>query len=60
MEKVDLNKALKSLYQPSAKEFAVIDVPAMRFVMVDGAGDPNTSEDYRHAIEWLYSLSYPL
>lgn len=32
----------------------------MQFAMVDGRGDPNTSPAYARAIEWLYSLSYPL
>ena len=32
----------------------------MRFLMVDGEGDPNTSEAYREAVEALYALSYAL
>src|SRR5690606_26508523 len=28
--------------------------------MVDGGGDPNVSEAYKTAIQWLYSLSYTL
>lgn len=32
----------------------------MSFVMMDGQGDPNTSRDYKDAIEALYALSYTL
>ena len=31
MEKVDFKKQLKALYQPSAKTFAIVDVPKMQF-----------------------------
>lgn len=60
MEKIDLRKALKQLYRPSAKEFAMVDVPPMRYLMIDGYGNPNTSEDYQNAIQALYSVSYTL
>jgi hypothetical protein len=59
MEKVDLKKELKLLYNPSAKEVSVVDVPAMNFLMVDGEGAP-TSPQYGEAIEALYSVSYTL
>lgn len=58
MEKIDFRKALKALYNPPAGSFATIDVPAMQFVKVDGAGNPNTVSAYRTAVEWLYSTSY--
>lgn len=41
-KKVDLRKELKHLYNPSAKEVFVVDVPEMSFLMVDGEGNPNT------------------
>lgn len=43
MQIIDLKKELKHLYQPSAKEVVQIDVPTLRFLMIDGEGDPNTS-----------------
>ena len=58
MTKVDFKKELKHLYQPSAKEFAVVDVPSMQFLMVDGHGDPNTAQEYKDAIEALYAVAY--
>jgi len=57
---IDLRKQFKHLYQPSAKQFSIVDVPAFNFLMMDGAGNPNTSQDYRDALEALYGLSYTL
>jgi hypothetical protein len=58
VKKVDLKKELKHLYGATAKTPAIVDVPAMNFLMIDGAGDPNTSDDYRGAIEALFAVSY--
>lgn len=60
MEKVDFKKIMKAFWQPPVGGFSLADVPRLQFAMIDGKGDPNTSEEYRHAIEWLYSVSYPL
>ncbi len=38
----------------------LVRVPEQTFLMVDGHGDPNTSAEYRAAIEALYGLSYTL
>ena len=32
----------------------------MNFLMVDGAGNPNTAQEYKDAVEALYSVSYTL
>jgi hypothetical protein len=58
--KIDLKKEGKTLYAPSAKEVALVEVPTMDFLMADGAGDPNASPDFQAAVEALYSLSYTL
>ncbi len=60
MEKLDLKKDLKYLYEPSAKSFSIVDVPSMNFIMVDGQGNPNTSVEYAEAIQALYSSAYTL
>ncbi|MBN1935696.1 MAG: GyrI-like domain-containing protein [Anaerolineae bacterium] len=57
---LDLKKELEHLYNPSAKQPAIVDVPAMNFLMIDGAGDPRTAQGYRDAVQALYSLSYAL
>jgi hypothetical protein len=58
MKKIDHKKELKQLYQASAKEVVEVDVPALKFLMVDGKGDPNTSKEYAEAVEALFSVSY--
>ena len=60
MEKIDFKKRLKHLYGPSAKKVAVVDLPEMNFLMVDGAGDPNTAPAFAQAIEALYPVAYTL
>lgn len=59
MEKLDYKKAYKDLYQPAAKP-SLIDVPEMRFIAVDGAGDPNTCTAYKEALEILYAMSFTI
>jgi hypothetical protein len=58
VQKIDLKKELKHLYQPSAKAVVQVEVPAFQFLMVDGEGDPNTSREYAQAVEALFSVSY--
>src|SRR5690606_9980300 len=58
LKKGDLKKELKHLDRASAREVVEVDVPALRFLMIDGTGDPNTSAEYAQAVEALYSVSY--
>lgn len=60
MRKLDLRKDLKRYYNPSPKQVELIQVPTMKFIMIDGKGDPNTSKAYRDAIDVLFNLSYTL
>ena len=60
MAKVDFKKELKHLYQPSPKKVEIAEVPKMNFLMVDGEGDPNTSQTFQDAIEALFPVSYAL
>ena len=55
---VDYKKTEKHLYQPKTTP-AIIDVPEMLFIAVDGKGDPNTSEAYKTALE-MGRLKRPL
>ena len=48
---------LKKLHAPGV-EPSIVEVPAFRFLMVDGRGDPNTSQDFQAAIQALFALSY--
>ncbi|MES2605407.1 MAG: GyrI-like domain-containing protein [Pseudomonadota bacterium] len=58
MNKIDLKKELGQLYQPSAKKVVQVEVPTFKYLMIDGAGDPNTSQEYKEAVEALFSVSY--
>ncbi|UCD61397.1 MAG: GyrI-like domain-containing protein [Flavobacteriaceae bacterium] len=60
MEKIDYKRELKHLYKPSPHKIEFREVPEMNFLMIDGAGDPNTSIAYKEAIEALFGLSYSL
>lgn len=53
-------KEQKDLYLPGQTP-ALIDVPEMTFLAVDGRGDPNETEgEYARALELLYALSYTI
>ncbi len=59
--KLDLKKGdLKPLYFPPVNAVALVDVPPLHFLMIDGSGDPNTSPAYRDAIQTLYGVAYAL
>ncbi len=60
MPKLDLKKTLKHLYRPSAQAVALVDVPPLTYLMIDGQGDPNTAPAYVAAVQALYGLAYAL
>lgn len=56
----DVKKSLREFYLPPTRP-TIVDVPAMTFVMVDGAGDPNDEQGaYARAVQALYSLTYTI
>ncbi|HUP17727.1 MAG TPA: GyrI-like domain-containing protein [Acidimicrobiia bacterium] len=60
MIKTDFKKELRELFGPPTKDFVLVRVPQLAFLMVDGVGDPNTAQSYAEAVEALYSVSYAL
>ncbi|MGP4112748.1 GyrI-like domain-containing protein [Streptomyces sp. 4N509B] len=56
----DVKRALRQCYAPRNTDWALVEVPAQRFLAVDGEGDPNTSVDYARAVEALYTVAYTL
>jgi hypothetical protein len=56
--KYDVKRELRHCYAPKNTDWELVDVPELRFIAVDGHGDPNTTETYRHAVEALYSVAY--
>jgi len=58
MDKIDYKKTEKQFYLPKAP--AILPIPLMTFIAVDGQGDPNTSPAYAEAMEILYGLSFTI
>jgi hypothetical protein len=57
---LDYKKEYKELYLPKTIP-AIINVPEMTFVAVNGKGDPNDNDgEFRKAIELLYSIQYTI
>ena len=60
MTRYEVKRELKQCYAPKNTDWALVDVPAQRFIAVDGRGDPNTSADYARAVEALYTVAYTI
>lgn len=60
MDKLDLRKQYKSLYSPPSKDFSLIEIPPLQYLMINGHGDPAITQNYVDAVQTLYSLSYTL
>jgi len=60
MDKIDFKRELGYLYNPTRKDFALVDVPSMNFLTLDGHGGPNTSSHYQETVSTLYALAYAL
>ena len=59
-EKLDLKKSLSHLYKPGSKEAHIVEFPDMKFLMIDGSGDPNQNPEYQQAVQALYGVAYAL
>jgi hypothetical protein len=57
--KANLMPDLRAFYT-AAPEPALVEVPDLAFLMIDGHGDPNVSAEYAEAIQALYSIAYTL
>lgn len=60
MEKLDLKRARRALFHGRRDRFAIVDVPPVMYLMVDGRGDPSTASAYVAAVESLYTTAYAL
>ena len=58
MKKIDLKKELGTLYRVPKGKVVEVEVPPLRYLMIDGQGNPNTSQVYADAVEALFSVSY--
>ncbi len=59
MDKVDYKKKFPDLYSPKTTP-EIINVPKMKFIMVEGRGNPNISQAYADALAILYGLSFTI
>jgi len=57
--KLDLTRSLDG-YRARTGEFRLVDLPANRYLAIDGHGDPNTAPAYAAALETLYPVAYAL
>lgn len=59
MDKIDAKKLYRELYSPPRRP-VIVEVPELQFVMVDGAGAPESSDEFQQAIGALYGVAYTL
>lgn len=59
MTALHFTKLDPALYAPGTDP-GLVDVPTMRFIVVEGRGDPNTAPAYAAALECLYGLTYTI
>jgi hypothetical protein len=55
--KVGFKRELRAFYS-TGREPAMVDVPELAFLMIDGHGDPNTAAEYSEAVQALYAVAY--
>lgn len=54
---VDLRRELRNLHS-AARTPALLEVPELPFLVIDGHGDPNTAPAYAESVEALYTVAY--
>jgi hypothetical protein len=59
MSVLDSREKLKELYLPSADGFVLVDVPELRYIMLDGEGDPD-GDLFANLTRWLFAVVHPL
>ncbi|MGM7678106.1 GyrI-like domain-containing protein [Microbacterium sp. A94] len=57
--KVDFKKQIGA-YSARRGRFDIVEVPSLRYLMIDGHGDPNTSPEFASAVEALFPIAYTL
>ncbi|WP_119697124.1 GyrI-like domain-containing protein [Microbacterium halotolerans] len=58
-DKIDFKKALDA-YSAPREAFRLVEVPDLRYLAIDGHGDPNSSPEYADALAALYPVAYRL
>jgi hypothetical protein len=60
MTKVDFKKTHKEWYLPSSENVALLTIPKLKFLQVEGTGYPGKSASFGPAVEALYGMAYTL
>ena len=58
--KIDFKKTMKEFYQPSPTEVVRVNIPKMKFLMIDGKGSPGNSKEYQDALATLYPVAFKI
>jgi hypothetical protein len=58
MASIDLKKVYREHYTARVGKPTLVNVPERPFLMIDGCGDPNTSQEYADAVAALYPIAY--
>lgn len=56
MKKIDMKEQLKSIYSASARKLAIIEVPEMNYLKIDGRGKPSQTE-FQEAAQTLFPIA---
>jgi hypothetical protein len=60
MKKLNLFKGMKDVYTAPSDMAVFRIIPTLRYLMIDGEGDPNTNELYKDSVQALYSVAYSI
>ena len=60
VDKLDLKKEFKELYKVSDKAPVVVDVPLLKIISIEGKGNPNTSLEFKNAVEALFPVAFKI
>jgi len=59
MKEQEFMKRMKELYLPPIDRFVLVDVPELRFLMIDGQGDPQDGSG-QQIVKWLFTVVHPI
>ncbi|MCC7290974.1 MAG: GyrI-like domain-containing protein [Phycisphaerales bacterium] len=59
MKEAQMQARLKELYLPPTEDFVLLEVPEMRYVMIDGHGAADRAT-LDHAVKWLFAVIHPI
>ena len=60
VDKLDLKKEFKDLYKVSDKTPIMVNVPKQKVISIEGKGNPNTSLEFKNAVEALFPVAFKI